>query len=227
MQWAVYRLWPVWPCFLPDIFWNGDHTFQSGSRSLENERVKKALKTKVLSLLPGRESTRDHEIPGERLKTQPFLWARGPTFNLIPTQVEVIYISLCLTACWQSAQKYTGNMEEEISTETKQAPERQNPPACAHAHTRGTYSPSDCAGCPPRPPRGWSGSISSPQYLQGSDPCNHWSYKKNNRLEFRRGENIETVRCLRNKPTSDFLYLRVPGRIWYLEANTLYIGFFL
>lgn len=68
------------------------------SHSLENEGVKKALKTKVLSLLQGRESTGDHEIPGECLKTQPFLWARGAAFNLIPTQVEVIYVSLFLTA---------------------------------------------------------------------------------------------------------------------------------
>lgn len=65
------------------------HTCQSGTCSLENERVKKALTTKVFPLLHGRESTREHEIPYEGLNVQQFLWAWGPAFNLIPTQVEV------------------------------------------------------------------------------------------------------------------------------------------
>lgn len=87
-------LWPSWTCLLPCLFWNWDHRFHSGICSLENERVKKALKTKIPPSLRGRESTRDHEIPGERLQIQQFLWARRSSFQSNPNKS---WSDLCLT----------------------------------------------------------------------------------------------------------------------------------
>lgn len=118
------RLWSIWTCLLPHISSNRDHKFQRGARSLENERVKEALKAELPPSLHGRESTRDHKTSGKDPKIQQFLRAWVPTSNLIPTPVEVIYVSLFLTAHWPSSQMYTRDMKGEIRPETKQASER-------------------------------------------------------------------------------------------------------
>lgn len=183
-----YRRWSIWTCLLPHRSWNRDHKFQSGSHSLENKRVKKALKATLPPSLYGRESTSEHKIPGKGLKIQQFLWTWVPTFNRIPTRVEW-FLSHCFSLRARSSHMYARDMKGAISAETKQASEREDTSQAVRT-PRGTYGPGDCAWCPRRLRRGWNDSISFLRCLQGSGPCNHWSCREKNT-----GRNSEGGKC--------------------------------
>lgn len=119
----------------------------------------------------------------EHKRTRNLGWApKDPAISLGPrpnfqSNCNTSWSDLCLhTACSRSAQTFTGDAEMSVLKASE--PQREKKAASLCHHTGGTYSPGGCAWCPRRPRRGWSGSIVSPQCLQGSDPCSHWSYNE-------------------------------------------------
>lgn len=130
-----YRCGPIWTWLLPCIFWNWDHKFQSGSCSPENERGQENTSDRGSPITLWNRAKETTKPLGERLKIQQFLWAWGPTFNLIPTQVEVIYVSLFLTACRQVISN-VHRRHGEIGIETKQASEREETSRVVPTHGR-------------------------------------------------------------------------------------------
>lgn len=97
------RLWPIWTCLRLCLVWNRNHKFQSGNCCLENEGVKEAFKTEVLSLYFLRETARGPHNSRGMPRDGRIPRAQGPAFNIRPMPLAIIDILLSPMG-WQSFQ---------------------------------------------------------------------------------------------------------------------------